>query len=69
MKVDNFLSHHGLTENPFAAEEARLDAVFARLSESGMHHPDFDKIMGDIGPAGDRGGLRRKGRRAKPRFA
>ena len=47
MKVDNFLSHHGLTENPFAAEEARLDAVFARLSESGMHHPDLDKIMGD----------------------
>ena len=47
MKVDNFLSHHGLTENPFAAEEARLDAVFARLSESGMKHPDFYKIMGD----------------------
>ncbi len=47
MKVDNFLSHHGLTENPFAAEEARLDAVFARLAESGMHHPDLDKIMGD----------------------
>jgi len=47
MKVDNFLSHHGLTENPFAAEEARLDAVFARLSESGMHHPDLNKIMGD----------------------
>ncbi len=48
MKVDSFLSHHGLIENPFAAEEARLDAVFARLFETRMHHPDLDKIMGDI---------------------
>ena len=47
MQINRFLKHHGLTENPFAAEEARLDAVFARLAESGMSHPDLDKIMGE----------------------
>ncbi|MEE9403876.1 MAG: hypothetical protein V3V20_03200 [Algisphaera sp.] len=48
MKVDSFLAHHGLTENPFAAEEARLDAVFNRLADAGHHHPDLDKIIGAI---------------------
>jgi len=48
MKVDSFLSHHGLTENPFAAEEARLDAVFKRLADSSMHHPDINKIFGNL---------------------
>ena len=48
MKVENFLGHHGLTENPFAAEEARLDDVFNRLAESSLHHPDVNKIFGAI---------------------
>ena len=48
MKVENFLAHHGLTENPFAAEEARLDGVFNRLADSSLHHPDINKIFGSI---------------------
>lgn len=48
MKVENFLAHHGLTENPFAAEEARLDGVFNRLADSSLHHPDINKIFGTI---------------------
>lgn len=49
MKVENFLAHHGLTENPFSAEEARLDGVFNRLADSSLHHPDINKIFGTIG--------------------
>ncbi len=48
MKVENFLAHHGLTENPFAAEEARLDGVFNRLADSSLHHPDVNKIFGTL---------------------
>ncbi|MEM1109935.1 MAG: hypothetical protein AAGH99_14720 [Planctomycetota bacterium] len=48
MKVDSFLEHHGLIENPFAAEEARLDAVFNRLADSSLHHPDINKIFGTL---------------------
>ncbi|MEM8738019.1 MAG: hypothetical protein AAGG38_06020 [Planctomycetota bacterium] len=48
MKVESFLAHHGLTENPFAAEEARLDAVFNRLADSSLHHPDINKIFGTL---------------------
>jgi hypothetical protein len=48
MKVDSFLAHHGLTENPFAAEEARLDDVFQRLADSSLHHPDVNKIFGTV---------------------
>ncbi|MEM9881385.1 MAG: hypothetical protein AAF800_00520 [Planctomycetota bacterium] len=48
MRVENFLAHHGLTENPFAAEEARLDAVFGRLSDAALHHPDINKIFGTL---------------------
>jgi hypothetical protein len=48
MNIESFLAHHGLTENPFNAEEARHDPVFARLSESTTTHPDFGKILGRI---------------------
>lgn len=48
MNTASFLAHHGLTENPFNAEEARHDPVFARLSESSTTHPDFHKILGRI---------------------
>lgn len=48
MKVESFLAHHGLIENPFAAEEARLDAVFNRLADSSLHHPDINKIFGTL---------------------
>src|SRR4029453_8541015 len=45
MNVTAFLSHYEITENPFQAEEARHDAVFARV-EMACLHPDFPKILG-----------------------
>lgn len=47
MKVTTFLEHYNIRENPFLAEEARQDQVFARLHES-SEHPDFPKILGDL---------------------
>ena len=47
MNSDAFLRHHGLTANPFRAEEAREDSVFDRI-ESQCRHPDFHKILGDL---------------------
>lgn len=48
MHVSDFLTHWGLVENPFAAEEARRDAVFAKLSATEATHPDFEKILGSL---------------------
>ncbi len=48
MNVQSFLEHHQLTENPFTAEEARLDPVFAKLGDANPQHPDFGKILGHI---------------------
>ena len=48
MNIDSFLAYHQLRENPFGAEEARLDPVFPRLAQQDLHHPDFDKIVGRI---------------------
>ncbi|MEM7261884.1 MAG: hypothetical protein AAF488_07805 [Planctomycetota bacterium] len=58
MNVSTFLKHWNIKENPFLAEEARQDQVFARLAgPSGelrpggrgleSQHPDFEKILGD----------------------
>jgi len=47
MNVNSFLAHYQITENPFRAEEARLDHVFSRV-EIACHHPDFEKICGDF---------------------
>ncbi|MFO0875724.1 MAG: hypothetical protein U0575_17395 [Phycisphaerales bacterium] len=55
MNLSTFLAHHGLATNPFAAEEARQDEVFARLEEvegNEFRHPDFDKIAGDLARPG-----------------
>ncbi len=49
MNVSRFFDHWRLTENPFSAEEARHDAVFARLAPNSANHPDFEKILGDVG--------------------
>lgn len=49
MNVDTFLAHHQLAQNPFAAEEARLDPVFDRLTETKLTHPDYPKIAGTPG--------------------
>lgn len=48
MDVESFLTHHGIQEHPFRAEEARDDPVFGRLLESGARHPDFEKVRGQM---------------------
>ncbi|MBL8744880.1 MAG: hypothetical protein JNK58_00835 [Phycisphaerae bacterium] len=48
MNVTRFLEHWSIRENPFKAEEARHDAVFARLHDGETAHPDFEKIIGDL---------------------
>lgn len=48
MNADTFLQHHGITDNPFAAEEARLDPIFGRIAGGTTDHPDFPKILGQI---------------------
>ena len=47
MNIKAFLEHHKLGSNPFRAEEARQDVVFERIEQS-CHHPDFEKILGDL---------------------
>ncbi|MFA7236749.1 MAG: hypothetical protein WC058_07795 [Phycisphaeraceae bacterium] len=46
MHVQTFLKHWAIVENPFSAEEARDDPVFARLLDEGTAHPEFEKVMG-----------------------
>jgi len=51
MHLGQFLEHWGIAENPFRGEEARHDAVFARVALGGgarAQHSDFDKILGDL---------------------
>ncbi len=48
MRVEHFLAEHGLSQNPFEAEEARHDPVFERLIDSDTGHPDFPKILGRL---------------------
>ena len=46
MDLQRFFDHWNLAENPFQAEEARNDAVYARTIEETVTHPDFQKISG-----------------------
>ncbi len=56
MNLSDFFEHWGIEENPFRGEEARHDAVFARMAGLGAPgangptatHSDFDKIIGEI---------------------
>jgi len=48
MNADTFFQHHGISDNPFAAEEARLDPIFERMTGGATDHPDFAKIMGKV---------------------
>lgn len=52
MKIDSFLTHYQLQENPFGAEEARHDPIFDRLADAGTSHPDFPKILGRLDKPG-----------------
>ncbi|MEZ6242363.1 MAG: hypothetical protein R3B57_04905 [Phycisphaerales bacterium] len=52
MNIAAFFEHWNIAENPFRGEEARDDAVFARMclgrADSGVSaHTDFEKILGD----------------------
>jgi hypothetical protein len=46
MKVQQFLVHHGIKENPFGQEDAQTDPVFKKHCIDGTYHPAWDKIMG-----------------------
>ena len=46
MNTSSFFKHWSIRENPFMAEEARQDDVFARLQDAAAH-PDFPKLLGD----------------------
>jgi len=49
MNIEKFLAHHGMSENPFGAEEARHDPVYERLLlQTNCQHPDFAKILGRV---------------------
>lgn len=47
MKVQQFLAHYGIEENPFAQEDAQTDHVFKDHCLTGTHHPAWDKIYGN----------------------
>jgi hypothetical protein len=47
MKVHQLLDHYGVTENPFAQEDAASDQVFRDHCLNGTHHPAWDKIYGN----------------------
>jgi hypothetical protein len=46
MKVQQFLDHHGLTQNPFSQEDAQTDPLFKQHCAKGTYHPAWDKIFG-----------------------
>ncbi len=56
MNLTDFFAHWKIEENPFQGEEARHDAVFARMalqrggnmSQGPAQHSDFNKIVGAI---------------------
>lgn len=47
MKVHQLLDHYGITENPFAQEDAGADRVFLEHCLEGTHHSAWDKVYGD----------------------
>jgi hypothetical protein len=58
MNLSHLFDHWSITENPFKGEEARDDAVFARLGLPGLAEPtpgrptathsDFEKVLGSL---------------------
>jgi hypothetical protein len=56
MNLNHFFEHWSVTENPFRGEEARHDAVFARMTHEAVGsaasiasmHSDFEKILGEL---------------------
>jgi hypothetical protein len=48
MKVHQLLDQYGITQNPFAQEDAQSDAVFREYCMNDVHHPSWDKIFGRV---------------------
>jgi len=54
MNLSELLDHWKIAENPFRGEEARHDAVFARMTGGegdgrlAAFHSDFDKVLGEL---------------------
>src|SRR4051812_20937924 len=46
MKITQFLSHHGVQDNPFGQEDAQSDQVFRQHCLDSTHHPAWAKILG-----------------------
>ncbi len=46
MKVQQFLEHHGLNQNPFSQEDAQTDPLFKQHCSKDIFHPAWDKIFG-----------------------
>ncbi len=49
MNIHDFLSHHGISKNPFSEEDARTDRIFKDYCIDNTFHPAWDKIFGNPG--------------------
>ncbi len=47
MKLQDFLNHHGIKQNPFSEEDAQTDLVFKSHCIDSTYHPSWDKIFGN----------------------
>lgn len=47
MKIHQFLDHYGVTENPYAQEDASSDHIFMEHCLSSTYHSAWDKIYGN----------------------
>jgi hypothetical protein len=47
MKIQTFLTHHGIVANPFNEEDAQTDPVFKEHCIASTYHPTWDKVFGD----------------------
>lgn len=47
MKIQQFLEHYGVRINPFSQEDAQSDHIFQQHCAETIHHPAWDKVLGD----------------------
>ena len=47
MKIQQFLEHYGVNINPFSQEDAQSDHIFQQHCAETIHHPAWDKVLGD----------------------
>jgi len=47
MKIQQFLEHYGVKVNPFSQEDAQSDHIFQQHCAETIHHPAWDKVLGD----------------------